>query len=76
MFGLRTLSKKKIEGRFYASEIRKVGVHDTRGQLKIKAILNEKTKNGKVFSLVQYEQLPDKKYWTWIEKNKILSQKS
>ena len=72
MFGLRTLSDTQIKGRFYRSEIRKVEQHDTRGQLKIKAILKEKIQGKKTFCLVQYKQLPDKKFWTWLPKDKVV----
>ena len=72
MFGLRTLLDTPIKGRFYRTEIRKVEEHDTRGQLKIKAIIKEKIVRKKKWALVQYEQLPDEKFWTWLPKDRIV----
>ena len=73
MYTLRTLkTNKKVEGRLYAREIRRLGKFDQRGKLTVKQIRKKEKRNNVPYSLVQYNELPERKFWTWIKTSDLL----
>ena len=73
MYKVRTLDNKLIEGKLYAREIRRVGKFDPRKKLTVKKVHDEQTKNGELFSLVQYNEFPPgKKFYVWVKTNDII----